>query len=244
MVPSLKSSKSPTCESNQLSISVVIPVWNEAASISETVVRTKAAGVDEIIVVDGQSDDGTADFAGAAGAKVVSTTRGRGPQMNAGAQAAACDLILFLHADCGIDSEAIDQLSRTMAENRNRVAFGCFRQRIDAEGTWYRWIERGNAFRAKHLGWIYGDQALFIRRDVFLEVGGFPEIPLMEDLALSKKLKKYGRPAVLDGSVDVSSRRWRKQGVLYSTLRNWCYVMLYHVGVPPQRLACWYRNVR
>jgi hypothetical protein len=149
---------------------------------------------------------------------------------------------LFLHADCRLAPAGLDQIVAALADVR--CVGGCFRQRIDAEGWFFRWLERGNALRVRWCGLAYGDQAIFVRRDVFERLGGFSPIDLMEDLYFSKRLRRAGRVALLDGPLHVSARRWQQQGVVRQTACNWCLTALAHLGVSPNRLARFYRDVR
>ena len=115
---------------------------------------------------------------------------------------------------------------------------------IDAAGWKYRWLERGNAARVRWLGWAYGDQGIFVRRSVFESLGGFPDWKLMEDLYFIKRLRRAGRFVPLDAPILVSARRWQKAGLVRQTLRNWILLTLAHLGVPPDRLARFYPQVR
>jgi rSAM/selenodomain-associated transferase 2 len=224
-----------------MSISVIIPTLNEAARIEATIARTRALGACEIIVADGGSSDGTRERA--AGADLVlDTPRGRAVQQNAGAAAASGDVLLFLHADCWPEPGALEAIEAALANAR--TVGGCFRQTIDAPGVAYRLLECGNALRVRTLGWAYGDQGLFVRRDVFTALGGFPELPLMEDLYLTKQLKRAGRFRLLPQRIHVSPRRWERTGILRQTLRNWRLIALAHCGVSPERLAREYADVR
>jgi rSAM/selenodomain-associated transferase 2 len=222
-------------------ISVIIPAFNEQRQIADVIRQTRAAGECEIIVVDGASTDATRERASEAD-QILSAPRGRASQQNAGARAATGEILLFLHADCRLP-DRFDDAVRSALEDR-RVAAGCFRQRIDHPGWQYRVIERGNARRAKVCGWIYGDQGLFVRRDLFLSLGGFPDLPLMEDLYFSKMLRREGKRVVLEQELRVSPRRWERHGVVRQTLKNWSYVTLAHLGVPMETIARWYSHVR
>lgn len=223
-------------------LSVVIPTYRERASVAGAVASAWAAGAAEVIVSDGDSDDGTADAAREAGAAVVEHARGRGPQMNAGAEAARGGAILFLHADCRLPPDAGRQVAAALDDPA--VVAGGFRQRIDAEGRRFRWLEGGNAVRVTRLGRVYGDQGLFARADVFHRLGGFPPLPLMEDYELSRRLSRAGRLALLDGPLEVDARRWRARGVVRQTAANWAFVALYEAGVSPAKLSRWYRAIR
>ena len=187
------------------------------------------AGADEIIVVDGGSRDTTRDIARAGGARVVSAAKGRALQMNAGAANARGDILLFLHADCEIRPKALDQIRRAM--DSQTVDFGSFRQQIMAKGWLYRAIEFGNDLRARTLRLPYGDQGIFVRREVFDALGGFPAYRLMEDIIFSDRLRKRHRSVHLQGPIRVSARRWQQRGPIRQTFlnlalatawRNWC----------------------
>lgn len=225
-------------------ISTIIPALNEEHHI-ERAVRS-ATGFDEVIVVDGGSDDTTKSIAQSAGARVIQSKRGRGFQLRAGAAEATGDYFLFLHADNWLDQKCVDQLynlsRNTMARPSGRTAvFGCFRQRIDGVDQLFRWLEWGNTIRATRLRLPYGDQAMFIDRRSYEEVGGFDDVPLMEDVILSRKLKRLTKPILLPGPVHICGRRWRKSGVFRQTLRNWCILVAFLCGAPPERLVRWYR---
>lgn len=193
----------------------------------------------EIIVADGGSHDQTSDRAREAGATVVSSVPGRGRQIHAGISRASGEVVLMLHADTRLAGEAGGQLKAALQDPR--VACGAFRQRIDAAGMRFRWLEAGNAFRARRLGMPYGDQAIFARRALFDTIGGMPQIPLMEDVELLRRLRRHGWPVLLPGPLTVSARRWDKNGVFWQTAKNWALVLAYRVGVSPERLARWYR---
>lgn len=242
-------------------LSIIIPALNEAGAIGPLVRRLRelahlsadavnhasaddsADGGDssdcEIIVVDGGSGDGTAEEARQAGAdRVIVSPRGRAAQQNAGAAQARGEALFFLHADCEPPTEFIEMIRAALADPR--CAGGCFRQRIDAAGRVYRLLEWGNAFRVRTLKWAYGDQGIFVRRDDFERLGGFPDLALMEDLCFMKRLKRAGRIALVDAPLRVSARRWKRRGPLRQTLRNWTLIALAQCGVSPNRLARFY----
>lgn len=224
-----------------MQISVVIPVLNEADRIADTIEKTRQSGPCEIVVVDGGSTDGTLEAATGADLCLVAP-RGRASQQNLGAQASRGEALLFLHADCWPEPGCIHAIRQTLTDDR--CIGGCFRQRIDAQGSGYRLLEAGNTARVRLLRWAYGDQGIFVRRQVFERLGGFPSIDLMEDLYFMKRLKREGTFRVLDHRLHVSPRRWQQQGLLRQTLRNWIFVTLAHCGVSPHALARHYAQVR
>jgi len=224
------------------SVSVVIPALNEASVLATTLADLRNHGPHEVIVVDGGSDDGTADLARAGGATVLTGVRGRAAQMNHGAAHATGDVLLFLHADCTLEAGALDAARRTLREYR--VAAGCFRMRVRADGWIYRMIDAAATARVRTTGLIYGDQGLFLTRETFDRVGGFPPLRFMEDVFVSFALRRLGRMRVAPAKVFVSARRWQKQGPLRQTLRNWALTALAAAGVHPDRLANYYPNVR
>lgn len=222
-------------------VSVVIPTLNEARQIHETIRETRRLGADEIIVVDGGSRDETLTNAVAADAVIVSAA-GRAIQQNAGALACRGDVLVFLHADSRLGEGAIDAARERMSESSD--VGGCFRQQIDAEGWIYRVVEWGNHQRAKWLGRAYGDQGIFVRRETFTAIGGFPEVKLLEDVLLVKQLRKRGRFRPLPHRIHTSARRWQQVGVVRQTLRNWTILFLARLGVSPDWLAARYPPVR
>ena len=220
--------------------SVVIPALNEAAVIRRAALSAWEAGASEVIVADGGSDDETAALAAACGCRVTGAPCGRASQQNAGAHLATSDVLLFLHADGVLAPQVGGQLDDALS--RRRAVWGAFRQRIEAPHWIYRWLETGNAQRVMWLGMPYGDQALFVRRQVYHELGGFAQVPLMEDVLLSQRLRRRSWPVLLSGPVYVSPRRWQRAGVIRQTVRNWLLVTAFSCGVSPQRLAAWYRR--
>ncbi|MGQ0633243.1 MAG: TIGR04283 family arsenosugar biosynthesis glycosyltransferase [Planctomycetaceae bacterium] len=224
-----------------MSVSIIIPTLNEAAVIAQAVARSRAILPREIIVVDGGSDDDTLAQACAAD-RLLTAPRGRAAQQNSGAAAARGEVLLFLHADCWLEPQALLQIE--MALSDIDCVGGAFRQQIDAPGWKFRWLERGNALRVRLWGLAYGDQAIFVRRDKFQRLGGFPQLMFMEDLFFMKRLRREGTLALLDGPLHVSARRWQYHGVVRQTARNWWLTALVLCGVSPDRLASLYRPVR
>lgn len=228
----------PTELGLSVDVSIIIPALNEAEIIESAVRRAAALAPSEVHVVDGGSSDATAELARSAGANVITSARGRALQQNAGAAASRSGWLLFLHADCWLDERASEQLAAATA--RSESTHGAFRQRIDARGRVFRALERGNAARVRLLGLPYGDQGIFVRRELFWKLGGFPQVRLLEDLLLSRRLRGIRRPQLLEGPLYVSARRWQRHGVVRQTLRNWSILSAYACGVAPDRLAGWY----
>ncbi|MCL6503289.1 MAG: TIGR04283 family arsenosugar biosynthesis glycosyltransferase [Pirellulales bacterium] len=220
-------------------LSVIIPTLNEEPLIVAAVERAWRLQPHEVLVVDGGSSDQTASLAEAAGAVVLHAPRGRGVQQNTGARQAGGSVLLFLHADTWLPPPAAVQLKQALC--CADVAWGAFQQRIEARGRIYRWLEAGNAWRARVRGIPYGDQGIFVRRAVFERAGGFPEVPFMEDVLLSKLLRRKTRPVLLPGPIHVNPRRWQRRGVVRQTLLNWSLLALAAAGMPPERLVRWYR---
>ncbi|MGI9472443.1 MAG: TIGR04283 family arsenosugar biosynthesis glycosyltransferase [Rubripirellula sp.] len=218
-------------------VSVVIPAINEQDAIERSIKSAFDAGATDVIVSDGGSTDRTRDLAMELGVpKVVRSLPGRGIQMNSGALLAERSFILFLHADNILGDRCLEQICQ-----HPDVIWGAFHQRIDSQRFLYRTIEIGNACRVRWRRMAFGDQAIYVRSDQFKQMGGFAEIPLMEDVDLSKRLRKIGRPRLLDGPVTINARRWEDNGILRQTLRNWSIQLAYFSGASPERLKRRYR---
>lgn len=237
MVGSLETERSQI-----MNISVIIPTLNEADRIEQTIQRLRECGACEIVIVDGGSTDGTLERTGNADLAIAGP-RGRALQQNHGAERSRGDVLLFLHADCGLQPGSLEAIRSALQDTR--VVGGCFYQQITAAGLVYRSLEWGNALRVRLAGWAYGDQGIFVRRCVFESLDGFPILALMEDLYFSKRLKRKGPLRLLrNPPLLVSPRRWQQQGVFRQTLRNWCLIGLAMIGVPPHRLAQLYPHIR
>jgi rSAM/selenodomain-associated transferase 2 len=224
-----------------MSVSVIIPTLNEANGLARTLRAVRALGPGEILVVDGGSSDRTREQATEADA-FLEATRGRADQMNRGAAGARGDVLLFLHADCVPEAGALEAAERLL--RRPGVVAGCYRMRVRAEGLLYRLVDDCATARTRLTGLIYGDQGMFVRRETFRRLGGFPQLRLMEDLFFSRTAARHGRVVVARPRILVSPRRWRHAGVVRQTLRNWGLTALAAAGVHPDRLAVLYPVVR
>ncbi len=220
-------------------ISIVIPVINEKANIGQAIERAWNCGADEVIVVDGGSSDGTLDIIESANCKRIQANAGRGQQQNAGAEAATGDVIIFLHADIWLEGRACEQIREQYAHNSQLC--GAFCQTIESPRRIYRWIESGNSLRVRWRGLFYGDQGIFVSRSLLKSVGGFENVPLMEDIILAQKLRKFPR-VLLPGPIHVDARRWQENGPVRQTVRNWVIVGLYYLGVHPKTLSKLYKR--
>ena len=219
-------------------ISVIIPSHNEEAHIERSI--RSVADADEVIVADGESVDATAKIAEEQGCKVIRTAKGRGVQLRAGAGQATCDVLLFLHADSWLHSNAIGQLREHISRSRSARCYGGFLQSIDDPRFRFRCLEKGNAVRARWFRLPYGDQAIWVDRQTYDEVDGFAPVPLMEDVIFARRAGRLCRPTLLSGPVHLSARRWQENGVIHQTIRNWLILGTFACGVAPSRLAKWY----
>jgi rSAM/selenodomain-associated transferase 2 len=223
-------------------LSVIVPTLDEEATIASTLAHARRPGEVELIVVDGGSRDGTVRAARPLADRVLDGPRGRAAQMNAGVAAARGALLLFLHADTRLPDDYPALVADALAPAG--VVGGRFDLRFDAPGLAYRVIERLIGLRSRLTGVATGDQAIFVRRDAFVRVGGYPPIPLMEDIALCRALKRAGRMVALRDVVVTSARRWQRDGLVRTVALMWTLRLAYYAGVSPARLARVYRDAR
>jgi uncharacterized protein len=225
-------------------ISVIIPALHEGRAIEHTLKRLAVvAGAVryEVIVVDGDPQGSTLHYLPQDERITgILSQAGRGKQMNAGADLARGQILLFLHADVGLPPQALPKIMETF-ENTKAVA-GAFDFCIDSPSWILKWISRGASLRTRLTRIPYGDQAIFITGQIFIELGGYPDVPILEDVDLMRRLKRRRLPIVLIcDRVSVSARRWEQEGILFCTLRNWILLLLFYLGVSPDHLVRWYR---
>lgn len=229
-------------------ISIIIPVLNEAGTIQEILTRLQEAKDVEVIVVDGGSRDETLTIALSISKKlalslpikVISTAAGRANQMNTGAAVASGDILLFLHADTRLPARFDTLLLRALQDARTIA--GAFELRIDGQLRGLRLVEKMVKLRSRFLAMPYGDQAFFLKASTFDEIGGFPNLPIMEDFELMLRLRSQGQITIISAPVVTSGRRWQKLGVVKTTLINQVIIAGYFLGVPPTELVRWYRQ--
>lgn len=227
-----------------MKISVIVPVFREAETINgflETVQTVFPAPAHEIIVVDGSPEGDTHAAIDLPQIKTIHSGRGRARQMNCGAAMARGKILLFLHADTLLPGDAPELITSLLSKDLGLVG-GAFSLGINDDRIPLKVIECSANLRSRMTRAPYGDQSIFLRKDHFDRVGGFREIPIMEDLELMTRIrKKGGRIHILKQKSVTSPRRWKKEGIAVCTLRNWLIRLLYHLGVPADRLAGLYK---
>lgn len=232
---------------SMVTISVIIPALNEEKTIRQTLSCLPTAEILEAIIVDGGSTDQTISIAEAfcaeaSNARIITAPVGRARQMNEGAKAGRGDILLFLHADTRLPTKAILMIEAALTDPA--VVGGRFDVTFDSRSVWGTMISTFMNRRSRLSGIATGDQALFVRRRIFEQLGGFADIPLMEDIEFSRRLKRTGQMAALHQTVTTSFRRWEQQGPLRTILSMWALRFMYWAGVNPTRLSRWYKTVR
>ena len=223
-------------------ITIIIPVFNEAAIIQQNLQNLLSISAHvEIIVVDGGSHDQTLTLAQAMGVKTIVSRPKKSLQMNRGAAVAKGDILLFLHADTILPPDYTTLIKDTLAQP-NTVA-GAFRLKINAPQRSLRLVEKMVNWRSRFFALPYGDQAIFLKSYTFHDLGGFADLPIMEDFDLIQRLKKQGIIHIAPAAVLTSPRRWQKLGVFKTTLVNQLIIIGYFLGVAPQKLANFYRRI-
>lgn len=224
------------------SLTVIVPALEEAGQIVAALDSARGAGVVERIVVDGGSRDATVALARQAGAIVIESGRGRARQMNAGAARASGTVLLFLHADTRLPVGWDAAVRRALADPV--TVGGRFDLRLEPSTPLLALTAALISLRSRLSGIATGDQALFVRRSVFEAMGGFADLPLMEDVAFTRQLKRHGRVAALHERVTTSARRWLQNGPVHTILLMWWLRFLYWRGVSPDELKRRYADTR
>lgn len=225
-----------------LSYSIIVPVLNESAIINHTIkniLDINSENEIEIIVVDGDKGGNTINSIKYQNIIKIIAACGRGKQMNAGASIAKGDVLIFLHADTELPKEAFTLINSVI--DKKSFDCGSFSLGIKSDSLIFRLIEKMVHFRTKLTNIPYGDQTIFIKKEKFLQLNGFANIPIMEDIEFMRRVKKSGLNIyVLPQQVSTSARKWEKEGIIYTTMRNWLLTSLYLLGVQPDRLVRFY----
>lgn len=222
-------------------VSIIIPTLNEETSLRKTLNATGSDQDTECIVVDGGSTDNTCSIARQCVQQVFVTSASRARQMNMGAQHARGDILLFLHADTLLPAGALSMV-RDILQKKPNIVGGGFAVKFDNDALLYNLTGRLSTLRARMLGWIYGDQALFVRRNVFNRLGGFRDIPIMEDFEFSTRCRREGKLVVLGPPVLSSARRWVTHGFWRTAAVHWLVGLGYLLGASPDRLLAFSKS--
>jgi rSAM/selenodomain-associated transferase 2 len=224
----------------RLRISVVVPSWRDTENLATLLPLLAALDrVEETIVVVAAGDADSERLALTSGAAFIACRApNRGEQMNLGAAAASGDAIVFQHSDTDLEEAHLVAIERALSDPE--IIGGAFYRKFDGRHPRLMWLESVARFLTRHGGTLYGDQSIFVRRDVFLKLGGFAKIPLMEDVEFSRRLRAAGKVAVLDPPVRSSARRHLRKGAWRTSIQNGLFIVLYNLGVSPHRLHRWY----
>jgi len=221
-------------------VTVIVPVFNEEAMLPAFLHQTENWPVREMIIVDGNSDDQTKSIIVLSPKNLLLVAKkGRGNQMNEGAKAATGDILLFLHADSIFPPDGFSEIENWVKQNPDIVG-GAFRLKINSNSRFLKFIAMMANIRSSLFGLPYGDQGIFVRREIFNKMGGYRDLPLMEDVEFIRRLKRGGKIVLLQQAITTSARRWNRQGIFFASIRNIILLMLYLMGVSPKRLAKWY----
>ena len=223
-------------------ISVIIPVLDEEKNILATVAAVGSLNPDELLLVDGGSADDTLNICNQLGVTVILSERGRSAQMNVGAKHSTGDVLLFLHADTRLPGSAFSDIRSALSDPR--CVGGRFDLELDGDQLMLRVIGKMISLRSRLTRIGTGDQAIFVRRHIFETIGGYPKIPLMEDIAFSRAMKRKGKVACLRSCVITSARRWQTEGIWKTIFKMWVLKSLYLLGVSPFRLKRYYADGR
>lgn len=225
-----------------IKISVIVPVLDEEKTVATTLETLTRLAPYEIIVVDGGSTDRTTQICRQFDAKTMASSRGRARQMNHGASHASGEVLLFLHADTRLPDSAFRDITTALSDVR--YLGGRFDIELEGEHWMLKVIGAMINYRSRLTRVCTGDQAIFVRRSVFERIGGYPDIPLMEDIAFCRTLRRLGEIACLKSRVVTSARRWEMDGVWRTILKMWILKLLYLAGVSPDRLKQYYADLR
>ena len=230
-------------ERPECSISIIVPVLHEAGRMGEWIEHIREQGNDnvEIIVVDGDPGKSTINTIVDPAVTKISSMPGRARQMNAGSQQACGEYLFFLHADTRLPEDAFESIQNTLSDPQ--IVAGAFDLEVESHRWSLRLISCCSRLRNRLLRIPYGDQGIFIRRSYFEKIGRFAEIPIMEDIELMRRIKRQGdRITILRRRIRTSARRWEKEGILYTTVRNLILSTLFYLGASPDKLARYYRK--
>jgi rSAM/selenodomain-associated transferase 2 len=225
-----------------LKVSIIVPTLNEAQGLIDTLTQIQQLCPHELVVSDGGSDDNTLKIAKKFTEHVVRGPAGRALQMNAGAQIATGDIFIFLHADSRIERASYEKMLHSL-KSSEKIG-GAFSLCIDSDKWSLRLITRLANLRSKFFGMAYGDQAFFVKNSTFQQMNGFAEFPICEDIDFFKRLRKLGPVILLKEKSLTSPRRWIKEGIWFTTLRNILITILFELGFPPRILTKWYQVIR
>ena len=220
-----------------IGVSVIVPLLNEEAATQPLLRHLVALHAEQVVIVDGGSSDNTRRIMLDAGYQVIDSPAGRAGQMNAGAKYATQEILLFLHADTELPQNYKSELAKANV-------WGRFDVRFDSASKSMAMIAFFINLRSRISGVATGDQAIFVDRDVFASIGGYPDFPLMEDVALCKRLRQLHRPFSSRARATTSARRWEQNGVINTIVMMWWYRFAYFLGVSPTKLKQGYTDVR
>ena len=224
-------------------ITIVVPIYNEESILSQNLLQFQGlARQAELIFVDGGSTDRSVEIVSGVGSLLRSGRQGRSLQMNKGGFSAKGDILIFMHADTMILPDTLSKIEE--AVNSRGFVGGCLTQRIDRDAFIYRIIETQGNNRARRHKIFYGDQGIFVKKDVFERIGGFPEAPIMEDVLFTQQLRKMGKTVVLPDRITVSARRWEKRGIIKTTLLFNLIILLFRLKVPLHKIKLFYGDIR
>jgi rSAM/selenodomain-associated transferase 2 len=225
-------------------ISVVIPAWRDGESLAALVpTLAQLPRVHQIVIVDASADAATEELALKHGAILLKCSApNRGAQMNVGAMFASGDVVLFQHADTDLTDAHLAAIQSALGDEE--VIGGAFYRKFDSRHPHLKWLEKIARFVSRNGGTMYGDQSIFARRELFLQMQGFAKIPLMEDVEFSRRVRAAGKVVLLDPPVQTSGRRHERNGAWKTTLQNGLFIVLYKCGVSPATLHRWYYQIR